>query len=174
MVLNLWFISTFLTSDCLIWEGPVQYQLKIKGLQYLFWQIPYRYNSGTCGEWKFSTTHREKRKERLWSPFLFSHLWDSIYWIMMILGLQRHVPLWNAAPDSTAVRRNLLFCPFGCSKGPTANLGNMSLFRVAGVSAWASFPFLWAQFGRLQLIICRCISVTCNRVSSQLDSCRCN
>ena len=97
MVLNLWFISTFLTSDCLIWEGPVQYQLKIKGLQYLFWQIPYRYNRGTCGEWKFSTTHREKRKERLWSPFLFSHLWDSIYWIMMILGLQRHVPLWNAA-----------------------------------------------------------------------------
>lgn len=97
MVLNLWFISTFLTSDCLIWEGPVQYQLKIKGLQYLFWQIPYRYNRGTCGEWKFSATHREKRKEGLWSPFLFSHLWDSIYWIMMILGLQRRVPLWNTA-----------------------------------------------------------------------------
>ena len=97
MVLNLWFISTFLTSDCLIWEGPVQYQLKIKRLQYLFWQIPYRYNRGTCGEWKFPTTHTEKRKDRLWSPFLFSHLWESIYWIMMILGLQRHVPLWNAA-----------------------------------------------------------------------------
>lgn len=129
MVLNLWFISAFLTSDCLIWEGPVQYQLKIKGLQYLFWQIPYRYNRGICGEWKFSTTHREKRKKRLWSPFLFSHLWDSIYWIMMILRLQRHVPIWNTAPDSMAVHGNLFLCPFGCSKGPNCKPGKHEPFQ---------------------------------------------
>lgn len=169
MVLKLWFISTCLTSDCLIWEGPVQYQLKIKGLQYLFWQIAYRYNRGTCGEWKFPTTHGERRKAGLWSPFLFSHLRDSIYWIMMTLGLRRHVPLRSAAPICGCAQKAC-----GCWKGPSANLGNTSLLRETGVSAWASFPFLWAQFGHLQLIICRCISAACNGLSFQLGPRRCN
>lgn len=157
MVLNLGFISTFLTSDCLIWKGPVQYQLKIKGLQYLFWQIPNRYNRGTCGEWKFSTTHGEKRKKRLLSPFLFSHLWDSIYWIMMILRLQRHVPLWNTAPDSTALHGNLFLCPSGCPKDPNCKPGKHEPFQRGWSLSLASFPFLWARFGCLLLIICRCI-----------------
>lgn len=143
MVLNLWFISAFLTSDCLIWEGPVQYQLKIKGLQYLFWQIPYRYNRGTCGEWKFSTTHREKRKKRLWSPFLFSHLWDSIYWIMMILRLQRHVPIWNAAPDSRfhGCAWKPLFLPLWMFKGSKLQTWETWAFSE-GLESQLGLPFL--------------------------------
>lgn len=47
-------------------------------------------------------------------------------------------------------------------KGSNSNLGNMNLFREAGVSAWASSPFLWVQFGHLKLIICRCILAACN------------
>lgn len=171
MGFKLWFISTFLTSDCLIWEGPVQYQLKIKRLQYLFWQISCRYNRRTCGEWKFSTAHREKRKERIWSPFLFSHLWDSIYWIMMILGLHRHVPLWNAAPDpGLAQKAPALWMPDGSNGKP----GKQEPFEKGWSLSLASFPFLWAQFGCLQLIICRCISAACNGLSSQLGPCRCN
>jgi len=42
--------------------------------------------------------HTCREQKRLWNTFLFSHLWDSIYWIMMILELQRHVPFWNNIP----------------------------------------------------------------------------
>jgi len=41
----------------------VQYQLKINGIKYLFWQIPYRYSKETRGAWKFFTTHVESRKD---------------------------------------------------------------------------------------------------------------
>lgn len=61
-ILKLQFISTYLTFDCLILGGPVQYQLKINGIKYLFWQIRYRYSKETCGAWKFFTAHVESRK----------------------------------------------------------------------------------------------------------------
>lgn len=130
----------------------------------MFWQIPYRYNRVTCGKWKFSTTHGEKRKKRLWSPVWFPHLWDRIYWITMILGLQRHVLVWNAVPDSTAAYRNLLSCPFGCSKKHEKH----EPLQRARVSARASFPFLRAQSGCLKLIICRCILTACSRMPISL------
>lgn len=61
-ILKLQLISTYLTFDYLILEGPVQYQLQINGIKYLFWQTPYRYSEETCGAWKFFTTHVDSRK----------------------------------------------------------------------------------------------------------------
>lgn len=117
-----------------------------KGLQYLFWQIPYKYHGWTCGVWEFSTTHREKRKDRLWSPFLISHSWDSIYWIMMVLGLQGRMLLWNAVPNSVAGYRKPSAPPLRMFKGCKRKPGEHKPLRRGWVSAWASFPFLWAQF----------------------------
>lgn len=147
MVLKLWFISTFLTSDYLIWEEPVQYQLKIKGYNIYFGRFQYNYHWGTCGVWKFSTTHREKRKDRLWSPLFISHWWDSIYWIMMVLGQQGRMRLWNTVPDSVAGYRKPPAPPLWMFKGCKRKPGEHKPLRRGWVSAWASFPFLWAQFG---------------------------
>lgn len=147
--------------------------MKNKALQYLFWWVHYRYNRGTCGKWNFSTTHGDKRKERLWSPFLFSHMWDNIDWTMMTLGQQRHVPLWNAAPGSITAHRNLIFYPFGCFEGPTWKLGKHESLQK-GCSF--SLGFLSFLVGTIRVSAVNYLQVHfCTmQWSSQLASCRYN
>lgn len=76
-------------------------------------------------------THREEKGQALEPIFVFplagKHLLDNddIRTAKTRAALER-------STDSVAMHRNFLLCPLRCSKGPTANLGNMSLFRGAG------------------------------------------
>lgn len=102
MVLKLWFISTLLTSDCIIWEGPRAMSTKNKGTTIFSLADSVQISSGrhvVCGN---SLPHTERR-ERIGSgahfpfPRVGQHLLDNDG-----IRLQGHMPLWNTPPNSVA------------------------------------------------------------------------
>lgn len=109
-------------------------------------------------------THREEKGQAL-SPFCFptcgKHLLDNDD-----IRLQRHVPLWNVAHRLCGCAQKLPSLPSEMFKGSNCKPGKHEPFqRGWSLSLGFLSPFLWAQSGCLQLIICRCIAA-CNGMSS--------